>query len=399
MRRKNDCLWLQENDDMEPQKKSKIRRIAKAVCVIGTIVLACLLVFSAYSGKVDPHTSAIFPLITLTFPYLLGLTVVVAILWLILLRWRVALIPIVAIALSWPMVRIVCPLNIPQHKITAKEDSTKFTVLTYNVMSFEKNTHWDHHDGERTLKYILDSDADVVMIQEGSLSVDYNNLPMLKPHLNMFKKRYPYRSHGYHDQVILSKHPYTVVEDSTIKEGFASPDDPLSMYHFYARGYDVLVPGHTVRFINLHLSSMMFTHEDKKAYMDLTDLKDQPKRSEISTIRHSLLSKLSVAFRKHAVEARIIRHVIDQSGENVIVCGDFNEVPGSYTYRTIKGNDMRDAYSDCAFGLANTFRDNRFYFKIDHILYRGDMKAVRCRVDKEGDSDHYPQIATFVWKN
>ena len=384
---------------MEERKKSKLRKLGKAVCVIGTIVLAAVLVLSAYSGHVDPNRTSLFAFIALTFPFVLGLTLLVALLWLVALRWRVALIPLAAIALSWPTVRIVSPLHITQHKITAKEDSTKFTVLTYNVMNFEKNGAKNHFEGAKTLQYILDSDADIVMLQEGSLSIDINNLPLLKPHMNLFKKRYPYRSHGYHDQVILSKHPYTIVEDSTIKEGFASPDEPMSMYHFYARAYDVLVPGHTVRFINLHLSSMMFTEEDKKAYMDLTNLNEKPDRAELSRMRHSVATKLSQAFKKHAKEAHIIRQVIDQSNENVIVCGDFNEVPASYTYRTIKGNDMRDAYADCAFGPVNTFRDNRFYFKIDHILYRGDMKAVRCKVDKEGDSDHYPQIATFVWKN
>ena len=384
---------------MEERKKSKIRKVSKAVCVIGTIVLSCVLVLSAYSGHIDPNRSSLFAFITLTFPFVLGATLAVALLWLIALRWRVALIPLAAIAVSWPTVRIVSPLHISQHKITAKEDSTKFTVLSYNVMNFEKNGAKNHFEGAKTLKYILDSDADIVMLQEGSLSIDINNLPLLKPYMSLFKKRYPYRSHGYHDQVILSKHPYTIVEDSTIKEGFASPDQPLSMYHFYARAYDVLVPGHTVRFINLHLSSMMLTKEDVKAYVDITNLNEQPSRRELSTMRHSVATKLSQAFKKHADEARIIRQVIDQSNENVIVCGDFNEVPCSYTYRTIKGDDMRDAYADCAFGPVNTFRDNRFYFKIDHILYRGDMKAVRCKVDKEGDSDHYPQIATFVWKH
>lgn len=384
---------------MEERKKSKLRRIVKVVCIIATIFISALLVVSAYGGLVDPTKTSIFAFITLTFPFLLGLTLFIAFLWFIVLRWRVALIPLVAVAVSWPAVRTVSPLNITSHKITAREDSTKFTVLSYNVMNFEKKNALTHFEGARTLQYIMESNADVVMLQEGSLSIDINNLPLLKPYMKEFKKRYPYRSHGYHDQVILSKHPYTAVEDSTIKEGFASPDEPLSMYHFYARAYDVLVPGHTVRFINLHLSSMMLSQEDVKAYVDITNLDDQPTRRELSTMRYSVMTKISLAFKKHAQEARIIRHVIDQSGENVIVCGDFNDVPMSFTYRTIKGDDMRDAYSDCAFGPVNTFRDNRLYFKIDHILYRGDMKAVDCRVDKKGDSDHYPQIATFVWKN
>ena len=31
-------------------------------------------------------------------------------------------------------------------------------------------------------------------------------------------------------------------------------------------------------------------------------------------------------------------------------------------------------------------------------MYRGSLDAVAWKRDKSGDSDHYPQVATFVWK-
>ena len=37
---------------------------------------------------------------------------------------------------------------------------------------------------------------------------------------------------------------------------------------------------------------------------------------------------------------------------------------------------MRDAYADSGFGPTITYIDNRFYFHIDQIFYRGDMRAV-----------------------
>ena len=38
---------------------------------------------------------------------------------------------------------------------------------------------------------------------------------------------------------------------------------------------------------------------------------------------------------------------------------------------------------------------HHLYVKIDHIFYRGDMKVLSCRRDKEGESDHYPLVAVF----
>ena len=46
-----------------------------------------------------------------------------------------------------------------------------------------------------------------------------------------------------------------------------------------------------------------------------------------------------------------------------------------------------------------TFHGSRLYFKIDQVLYRGDMIATSCHRDRAGSSDHYPLVTTFVWKN
>ena len=58
---------------------------------------------------------------------------------------------------------------------------------------------------------------------------------------------------------------------------------------------------------------------------------------------------------------------------------------------------MRDAYTDSAFGPTITYIDSRFYFHIDQILYRGDMRAVGIERGNIKSSDHYPLIATFLW--
>ena len=121
-------------------------------------------------------------------------------------------------------------------------------------------------------------------------------------------------------------------------------------------------------------------------------------RSELHRLKTSFYDKLKRAFERHAVEAQIVREILDSSPGNVVLCGDFNEAPSSYCYRTVRGDDMHDTFQDCGFGLTYTFHDRRMYFKIDHILYRGEMEAVDWRRDKAGDSDHYPQVATFVWK-
>ena len=334
----------------------------------------------------------------LAFPFLLALEVAVGLVWLIVRRWRCSLIVWVALLIAWPSVSVVCPMNMFPHRYTPTEDSTKFKVLTFNVENFKVAYYADKEKerkaGELTARYILEQDADVVLLQEASLSADFNELPFM----DSLKRVYPYRDHGYHDQVILSKHPYQPVVDDSIKNGFASPDNPLNSYHFYCRAFDVLVPGHKVRFFNVHLHSLSLSSDDRQFYMDLTKLKTKGEAQQAKQAGKSLLAKINNAFRVHAQETALIRQVINQSDANVIVCGDFNDVPLSYAYRTVMGNDLTDAWVKCGFGPTTTYNNNRLFFKIDHVMYRGDMEAVEIHRHKEGASDHYPLVTTFVWK-
>ncbi len=385
------------------------RRFTITTGMVCSLLLAVALVLGAYGGFKDPNSSSIiYAFATMAFPYLLALNLACGVLWLVTRHWAMAMMPLAAILISWPTTRIVSPLNLLPPSITPEQDSTAFTVLNYNVYNFGVIVTGDDSDkntrAHNTIRYILDQDADVVLLQEASLAADFNELRVMKPFLKEIKEKYPYRSHGYHDLVIMSKYPYRNIEDSAIKEGFGSPDDPTTNYHFEARAYDVLLPGHTVRFFNLHLGSIGLSHDEKATYSRLTGrgLKQgiDKTKSGLSTMRHSLLGKLGPAIRLHAKQAAIIRQAIDQSGVNVIVAGDFNETPGSWTHRTIMGSDLTDAWQQCALGPTVTYHDSHLYFKIDHVLYRGDMQAVETRRDPDtgGASDHYPLVTRFVWK-
>lgn len=385
------------------RKSYRIKHLAIGIGIVMTFMLAVLLVFAAYGGHIDPERGTVFALATLAFPFVFIVSLMAALLWIIVGQWRVSLLLFLAMGLSWPTVRVISPFNISTHKPTAKQDSTMFKVLTFNVMNFNVMKVGDdsvgNKQGQATVNYILNQDADVVLLQEASLNADYNDLKLMKPYMKEIKKKYPYRDHGYHDQIIWSKHPYTKVEDPAVKEGFAAPDDPVNSYHFYARAFDVLVPGHTVRIFNIHLNSIGLSLDDRKAFVEMTDLKAEGSRERLKRVRYTLIGKLGLAFRKHAQQARIIREVIDQSDENVIVCGDFNDTPQSFAYRTVRGSDMHDAWMECGFGPTYTFHGSRLYFKIDQVLYRGDMIATSCHRDRAGSSDHYPLVTTFVWKN
>lgn len=366
--------------------------------------MAALLLASAYGGRFDPCThSALWSVATLAFPIVLTLALALLLLWLVLRLWRCAVVQVLSVVLSWPTVAVTSPVNLaPCSSAAVAGDSSaeRFKVLTFNVMNFG---YYDDTQSTRnpSMDFILKQNADLVVLQEAALSdTDFVNLPSIRMMRPQIEKAYPYHSHGYHDLVIMSRYPYSVVEDTVLRNVVIRPDQYGPLYHFFAKIFDVQMPhGRQLRLITVHMQSIGLTPDDKRLYMRLTNLDESTvaSRREIKAVKHSLLAKLARAFRLRAAEARNLRAIIDSSPQNVIVAGDFNDTPASYCYHTVRGADMADAWADCAFGPTYTFNAYRLYFRIDHVLYRGALKAVDINRWREGDSDHYPLVATFEW--
>ncbi len=379
------------------------RRWLKVVVTTSAVVVAVAQLVSAYGGCFDPRShSTLWPLATLAFPAVLAISLLLSALWLVLRRWRCAALQVAAVLLSWPTVAVTAPVHLTSAGNVTSPDSAyrRFKVLTFNVMNFGL------YDGQQSTRnpsmdFILGQNADLVVLQEAALSdTDFVNLPSVRMMRSQIEKTYPYRSHGYHDLVILSRYPYRVVEDTVLRNVVIKRDQYGPLYHFFAKIFDVQMPNRRqLRLITVHMQSIGLTPDDKSLYMRLTSLDESTvvSRRQIKAVRRSLLAKLGTAFRLRATEAHNLRTLIDASPPNVIVAGDFNDTPASYCYRTVRGTDMADAWADCALGPTYTFNAYRLYFRIDHVLYRGLLRPVGISRMREGDSDHYPLVATFEW--
>ena len=357
-----------------------------------TMLVVVLLLLTAYGGHIDPHDYAWPSILGIAYPVMLAITVVLIIAWLVLRHWWLALISAIALLATWPTLRVTVPLYFGS-SIPAEAQTLR--VLSYNVYNFGYS---DVHTDTATMRYILDQQADIVLLQEASSDYDYEHLPLMQPYMARLNELYPYRSHGYHDVSILSRYPYEVVPDTLMRQ--TAENNPKS-YHVYAKAFDVQLPqGRQLRVISTHLQSIGLTDSDKHTYENITRLDSVTSRAQLSQVRHSIYGKLSGAFQRRTAEARVMRNFIDGCPPNLIVCGDFNDVPASYSYWTVRGDDLRDAYADAAFGPTFTYNRNRLYFRIDHVLYRGALRAVNVRCEHSGTrshSDHYPLLTTFVW--
>ena len=347
----------------------------KYIFRIISIIAAFALLFSAYGGRVNPNIWTLPSMATLALP-VIALCVLVLLAVLALFRqWRSAAVLFGALLLSWPTLRLISPLNLFHPE--ADPDKVQLKVLTMNVTQF----NWvDGDKPNKSMRYILDQNADVVVIQEGLVDFSYEQLEPVKPMLKEFYKKYPYRKKAFFDVGILSKYPYTEVKSSALDK------DKLN---YFIKAWDVQAPGGDIRVVSMHLSSLRFTQNDSKIIESMNKPSNRKRRVK------SVVRKLDNGFRTHVRQVTAMRKLLDETTGDVIVMGDMNDTPGSYTYRTLCGDDLLDAWAESGFGPTYTFHAHHLYVKIDHIFYRGNMKLLTCRRDKEGESDHYPLVAIF----
>lgn len=367
------------------QSIRKIKQMAMTAGAAVSVIVAVAFVASAYGGIADPMSSAKLSVLGLCFPIMLVAVLCLLVVWLCLRQWGVAAVLAVAMIASAGPILTLSPVNIGGG-LNDADKARSFKVLTYNVMNFVDYTE-EGHTPNRTIDFILQTDADLVCLQEAAQADRFDRCEYVVDRIKDIRAKYPYYYNEAGDQVLLSKYPFRFTGDSI---------DVNGRNKFL--GFDVNMNGRHIKVFNCHLESIGLTETDKDLYWKLTQLKRMRNMDDIEEVRETLVSKLAKAFRQRSIQAHALRECIDRAGENVIVCGDFNDTPDSYAHRTVMGSDMSDAYQDCAFGPTITYHSNRFFFRIDHILYRGCFKAVDIKRGKVNCSDHYPLIATFVFK-
>ncbi len=375
------------------QKKTSAMKVAvkaaRRVALLLTLLLCALLLASAYGGMVDPRISAKPSLLTLALPYVLMSVVAFAVLLAVVGWWRLSLIAVVAIALSWPSARVVCPLHAFSPKVKPEQEALLFKVMTFNAKYFiyDESEYWNNNN--LAFDYIMRSDADIVAVQEGDVGTYLSQMPSLKDRYAELKSKYPYRTDQHRSNMsLLSRYPFTVLGTDTL----SADNTAMAVY------YKVKIKHRELYVVNLHLQSIRLNSDDKSFFLEYTKPGDvRGKIAGTDSLRVGILSKLQKAFRLRADQADLVRAKIGELGKNVIVCGDFNDTPCSYAYRTIRGDDFADTYEQCGFLPTITYHENRFWLKIDHLLYRGDMQAVGIERADVKVSDHYGMMASLVW--
>jgi endonuclease/exonuclease/phosphatase family metal-dependent hydrolase len=102
--------------------------------------------------------------------------------------------------------------------------------------------------------------------------------------------------------------------------------------------------------------------------------------------------------RKRANQAEKIAQQIASSPYPVIVCGDFNDIPVSYTYNVISEN-LTDAFKTKGIGFGTTYSGNIPALKIDYILTDKRITPLSFDIPDVRFSDHFPVVSEVKVEN
>lgn len=352
-----------------------------------SVVVFLLTLLSAYGGKVNPEYFTIPSILCLALPYFAIATTVLIVFWMLSRKMIFSILGVLTIIACAGPLSVAFPLNFGKKP---SEGQQTFKIISWNVLHTEDITKPDY-PGNRAVEYMINSGADVICLAELN-NFTPQELKKASPALiDSLIRVYPYRAGtSATDIKIISKYPVA-------KEGHSYIADTG---HHRFEFFKVNFPGANVLNVGMvHLYSYDLTEEERQVIKEMKSVDGA--KSSVKELKGSILSKLRNAFRQRAQNAALLRQAIDEIRPSapLIVCGDFNDVPASWTYNLIKGDDMHDAYAETNMGFTWTYNSHLFLFHIDQMLYRGNIEALKLKVGKINTSDHYPLIGEFAFTN
>lgn len=137
----------------------------------------------------------------------------------------------------------------------------------------------------------------------------------------------------------------------------------------------------TIRFINAHLESNRISGMASKIG------KDKELKQELD-LAESMFRSYGRTARTRGTQADKIRRYVEESPYPIIIGGDFNDVPSSYTYQRILTPRLRDAWVVGGFGLGTTFTGPLPGLRIDFLMVDTSLNIVEVERFDTGFSDH-----------
>jgi len=320
----------------------------------------------------------------MAFPAFFIINILLAVFWIFFRKWYF-IISLVCVIIGWGSFRKYSQIR--PGKIIENIPEESFKLLTYNVRLFNYY-QWneDTETRQKIIDYILAEKPDIICFQE------FIDLPGTQADIDNLRKTLSSLSYTHIH--------YTNTIPGKLNFGMAT----FSRYPIYNKGAvsfkgtlngsiysDIIYDKDTIRIYNCHLQSVQL----KKDYSNLLDsLLFNYTNQQLADLK-DISTQMRNAFILRAEQVDILAAHISNSPYPVILCGDFNDTPVSYSYNKLS-KGMQDSFVESGSGAGQTYRGFFPYMRIDYILYNKAFKSYNYKINKVDWSDHFPVSSEFT---
>ncbi|MBS1596856.1 MAG: endonuclease/exonuclease/phosphatase family protein [Bacteroidetes bacterium] len=370
---------------------ASLRKFTKRFVIIANIIVVALFLLACANAFLHPDKWWFISVLGLIFPLLLILVFGFFIFWLFFYSRRLSLISLFALIIGIPNIRAFLALNISKSKFEAKAPNA-LRVLTWNVRRWDdfisKKVAASGHRA-KMMDFIRQQNPDIICLQEFYEAYNskelFPNIEYIRDQLHypyyFFSRDYTSKKNAYETGVVIFSR-YPITDTMKIKYDSTQPTASESLIEA-----DINVNGKIIRICTTHLQSVLFRSKDFRDVEIIRNVEDSALEAS-----KNILKKLRRAFSLRGKQADIVRDEIDKSPYPLILCGDFNDVPNSYTYFHIRG-EKQDAYIKRGFGIGRTYIHLSPTLRIDYILTDKRFNILQCRKFPLPYSDHHPVMA------
>lgn len=351
-----------------------MRFLFRSILFLVTLAIAMATCVTYFSSFIEPDRLGKYILVQFAFPYLWVANLIMLIFNVLFgFRWRAA-IPVFAAIITFSGAQSVFNIH-----SSSESKSQTIKILTYNIHGMSLAQPEDF--GE----FIKDQNADIVCLQEAS--------PSIVNKLKEWTGDFPYSSYQYYadgkiseraaQQVVFSKFPIKPKDiEATDEIGRVIQCTELS-----------ITENNTITLLNCHLASIGLQSEQIEVFKPQSITTDN--KSNVKTQLLNTSQKMLNAFHQRQLQVDFMREAIKNISTPLIICGDFNDTPISYTYQSIRKLDLHDSFCEAGNGLGDTYNGDLPPIRIDYVWHTEDMKAINYTEHRVKISDHYPVTATL----
>jgi len=345
--------------------KLAVYKYAAAMFLTLQVVVSVFTLVGLFGGNVTPVGNTARAMCVYILPILIAANIVLIVYWIIRRKWLFLAIPVLTVACCIPYIGTYYQFSLENPQ---KNTQNGLKIASYNVAMFKRET--SGFMAQDILAEMRRQKVDILCMQE------YNEISGDQKNSESYKEYFPYQQVGRSDMVIFSRYPITGSKTILFEETNNS-----------AMWADVNVNGKEFRVFNVHLETTGINGTLHRASKTMFQ---QHQEVDKSRLMNAIVGNYTLGLMFRSGQAITIANEKRESDKPTILCGDFNDVPYSFVYNTVKG-DMVDGFKECGAGWMYTYRGMKNKpVRIDYIFHDESIKGLAYYKTDLTYSDHFP---------